>query len=179
MEIFKPISYFCDRTSRKKCWIKGWLFSLSAGLAFSIIRTSCSQKNGLKACLAALQSMDLQKVCRKPGPNPSDQWDLRPCSYFGVQKWLKFESQKNNNGFHTESVPFKPFKIQIRERPHSCLSPFQSFLEMDRQYFDLNDSNLSCFWTQKFVQSMRSVNPDGFGPGFLHTFCGSILWRAA
>ncbi len=66
-------------------------------------------------------------------------------------KQLKFESRKNKNGSHEKNVPFEPLLIQIRERSHSCLSPFQRLIDLNRQfkqkskYSDFNDSNLSCF----------------------------------
>ncbi len=36
----------------------------------------------------------------------------------------------------------------------------------------------SFFWISKFEHSLRSLKTDGFGPGFLYTFCRSILWGA-
>ncbi len=120
----------------------------------SLVPRACN-KNGLKFCRIALQMIDVHKVHKNPGPNPSGIRDLRLCSNFEAQKrvqmQLKVESRKNKNGSHTESLPFKPFKIQIRERQHSCLSPFKSLVDLDRQltqklkYSDFNDSNLRCF----------------------------------
>ncbi len=88
-----------------------------------------------------------------------------------VQNSLNLSRERNCS--HMGSMPFKPFKIQIREGPHSCLSPSKRLFDFHRQftqklkYSDFNDLNLSCFWISKFEHSLRSLKPDGFGPGFL------------
>ncbi len=87
----------------------------------------------------------------------------------GSKNSLNLSREQNQNGSHTESVPFKLFQIQIRERPHSCLFPLKSLFDLDRQftqklkYSDFNDPNVSCiwtlFWTSKFEHSLRSLKP--------------------
>ncbi len=169
--ISKPIAYLSDKTWRKQFWKKGGILRLSANLAFCISRIKCMQnKNRLKIGLLAFQMIALLKVYKTYGANLSGISDLRRCSNFEVEKQLQFESGKYVNGSHPVASPYRPFKINRRERQHNRLSRIKSSFDLDWQFTqklkfsDFNDSYLNWFWSAKFEHRLRSLMPARFAP---------------